>query len=282
MSQNVWSHQVAAAEQAVYAAPLVYVNVPGSLAELKSEAGITVKALSAGEWSLAAWVWAFVQPGVVGNGGQAIRENPNGKLTCNGLAQEGMKGLKDNGVVLAYWKMWQWAIEHGHALPSVKGEEVSLPALDWKECKEKALKGAASSDIPPAPAAVKLFSFSLSDSSLEDQDLASAELLVQKLQALIAEKKALMDLHVDGQLEPGKKVGLADLGCGVCGQSAEMISYVSSSPSGWVGYWPSLQVGHVDGCGMAQPHLEFAGMEKGLVKNTLLVQKAAEMLAGKK
>lgn len=152
------------------------------------------------KWAQAAEVWAWVAPGEKGKGKSVVEtfvSTSGNKMTANAFSQLGIKGIKSPTSVLAYWEMWQFAIEQGWAKPSVIGQLATLPVVEWDEAKDLLTNGPASAKVPAEPKPAEVFGFKLGE-TLEDVDIPAAIQLVNELVAKIEAKLAQGNVNVDG------------------------------------------------------------------------------------
>jgi hypothetical protein len=125
-------------------------KVPSTKNQLVSQANRIGRAIENGEWSRAAMVFAWTEPGQAGrpktqkNSGDVTQIST--KISFSDFAALGIFGLKTRKTVAQYWHAWDNARQDGAVTDVVVGEEVSLPDEDEADWKLYYDSGARSAD----------------------------------------------------------------------------------------------------------------------------------------
>jgi hypothetical protein len=133
------------------------------------------------KWAQAAFVWAWVTPGTGQGTSGGIPPEVAGTMSMTAFAKLGIKGLKDKTEVSTYHAMWQWAIDHGYAKPSVKGKICALPSIEWDDAKAKlAAEKAAEKAETEKPEPGKFDALAKAIQGLDSADVIEAIKLMAK------------------------------------------------------------------------------------------------------
>lgn len=121
------------------------ISIPQNVDEAVERLDGVVGILNAAEWGVAAIIWAHVEEPGQGHRSDLTSKSLS-KLSPDEFAERGIRGLTSAPTVRKYRRAWQYAIDEGLAEPTVPGEIVKLPSVEFQAPPAKRAEPAV---IPP-------------------------------------------------------------------------------------------------------------------------------------